>query len=162
MSSSRPSFLEELRDPVTGRIIPLKPNVPSPSGGGGGAVVVSTSEVEGPTVSAILEHVEWSPERPGGPQFSPPGSPEEKTPAERIRPKESPSLQRQPCIGRKEFLEIIGCPPDAESLVPPPRIQRRLNLKGLQPFPPPPEEEEEDEEINPSAPKRYRVSVPTD
>jgi len=157
MSSPRPSFLEELRDPVTGRIIPLKSKLPSPSGGGG-SMVASAPEVEGPTVSAILEHAEWSPERPGGPQFSPPGSPEEKTPAERIRPKESPSLQRpQPCIGRKKFLDIIGCPPDAESLVPPPRIQRRLNLKGgLQSFPPP---EEEEEEINPSAPKRYRVSI---
>ena len=158
MSSSRPSFLEELRDRITERIIPLKSKLSSPSGGGG-SMVVSTSNVEGPTVSAILEHAEeWSPERPGGPQFSPPGSPEEKTPAERIRPKESPSLQRpQPCIGRKEFLEIIGCPPDAESLVPPPRIQRRLNLKGLQPFPPP-EEEEDEEEMSPAR-KRYRVST---
>jgi hypothetical protein len=155
MSSSRPSFLEELRDPVTGRIIPLKSKVPSPSGGG--SMVVSAPEVEGPTVlSSVLEH-EWSPERPGGPQFSPPGSPEEeKTPAERIRSKEPPLLQRLYCSERHELLREMGFPAEEEGLVPPPTIQRRLVFaKGLQFFPPP----EKDEKINPSARKRIRVST---
>ena len=159
--SRRPSFLEELRDPITGRIIPLKSR-PSPSGGGG-AMVVSAPDVEGPTVlSSVLEHVEeWSPARSGPPYFSPPGSPEEKTPAERIRPKESPSLQPQPCLERAALLVAMGFPAEEEGaeeegLVPPPTIQRRLVFpKGLQRFPPP---EEESEEISPP-PKRYRVST---
>ena len=158
----RPSFLEELRDPITGRIIPLKSNLPSPPGGGG-AMVVSAPEVEGPTVlSSILEH-RWSPERPDesdGPQFSPPGSPGgEKTPAERIRPKDSPSLQRepphqpQPCLEGNFLRRAMGLEDHLEE---PPRIQRRLNLKeGLQSFPPPEEDEETDEEMPPAS-KRHR------
>ena len=163
--SRRPSFLEELRDPITGRIIPLKSR-PSPSGGGG-AMVISAPEVEGPTVlSSVLEHVgEWSPARSGPPYFSPPGSPAEETPPERIRPKDSPSLQRLYCSERYKLLREMGCPPDEKDLMPPPRIQRRLNLKeGLQPFPPPEEDEEdekdeEDEEEMSPPPKRYRVST---
>ena len=133
---NRPSFLEELRDPITGRIIPLKSNLPSPSGGGG-AMVISAPEVEGPTVlSSVLKHVgEWSPARPGPPYFSPPGSPKE-TPAERVRPKESPPLlQRQPCLEGAALREAMGFL-EGEGLEEPPRIQRRLIFPtGLQRFP---------------------------
>lgn len=136
----RPSFLEHLRNPVTGRIIPLKSNVPSPSGGGG-AMVISTSfaEVEGPTVLSSIPEViygDWSPARPGGPEFSPSRSPEEeRTPAERVRPKESPPLVRQYCLEGAALRKAMGFL-EGEGLEDPPLIQRRLVFpKGLQKFP---------------------------
>ena len=162
--------IENILRNTYGVVIPRKSNTSPPQGGGGAPLLLQCAVpfTEGPTIlSSTLEHVgEWSPARPGPPFFSPPGSPEEMTPAERVRVRSNkpPPLQRQPCLERAALLEAMGFSAE-DGLKDPPLIQRiqpRLILKkGLQPFPPPEEEveKEEDEEIKSSARKRYRVTT---